>query len=124
MKQYLQTTLLLLLTLVIGGGKAVAQQTETFDFVDWKFDGASDWDSSYAEHTVNGTICNVTFNSADKNSSTITDCPVTKGSHITVTLKNTGLYTITGVELKLKQWGSKAQTVTLSTSTDGSGKGQ
>ncbi len=45
--------------------------------------------------------------------------PVTKGSEITVELNESDSYEITSVTLTLKQWGSKTNTVTLNTSTDG-----
>lgn len=106
----------LLLLAVCGGMNATE---ETFNFVGWNFDGASKWTSAYAKQTVNGTAATVVFDSADKQASTVTDCPVTKGSPITVTLKDNS-NTITAVDIVLKQWTNKAQTVTLNTSTDGS----
>lgn len=117
MKQYLRIFSMLLLMLIGIGGGDVFGAEETFDFVGWSFDGASSWDSNYKERTVKGTVASTIFASADKNSSTITDCPVTKGGNITVTI-NSG-YKITGVELTLKQWKTKTQTVTLNTSNDG-----
>lgn len=103
-------------------GLCYGQETETFNFVDWTFDGASDWKASYAEHSVKGTAATVSFASATKSSSKngVTDCPVVKDKNpVTVTLNNNG-YTIIGVDINLKQWGSYTQTVTLHTSTDGS----
>lgn len=99
-----------------------AQETESFNFVGWNFDGASSgWSTSYAAHTVKGSDVTVNFSKASKQASTsaISDCPVTKGSDITVTLNNQETCTITSIELLLKQWSSKAQTVTLNTSADG-----
>ncbi len=92
--------------------------TETFDF---KFEtmGKDGWASNYAEHTVEGTIANVVFASANKQANTITDVPVTKGGNVTATLKNINSYKITGVKFVCKQWGSKAQTITLNVSGDG-----
>lgn len=102
------------------GGVSFAQETESFDFVGWEFEGASSgWGSSYAAHAVKGSDVTVNFSKASKQSSTISDCPVTKGSDITVTLNDQATCTITGIELSLKQWGSKTQTVTLNTSADG-----
>lgn len=73
------------------------------------------------EHTVSGNVVDVVFSSANKQSSNaiITDCPVTKGQPITVTLKDPNSYNITGVKLLLKKWGSKNQTVTLNVSANG-----
>ena len=103
------------------GGVSFAQETESFNFVGWKFDGASDWSQAYTAHTVKGSDVTVNFLKASKqaSSSTISDCPVTKGSYITVTLNNQETCTITSIELLLKQWSSKTQTVTLNTSADG-----
>ena len=119
MKRFLRITLLILVSTLYGGGYALADD-ETFDFVKMFSDGVSDWSTTYAKHEVSGTICTVTFAKASKQTSSIKDCPVTKGSNITVALNDLTSYDITSVSLTLKQWGSKTQTVTLSTSTDGS----
>ena len=107
---------LFLLTLL--GITAGFAATETFDF---KFEtmGEEGWTSNYAEHTVEGTIANVVFASANKQTSTITDVPVTKGGNVTATLNNINSYKITGVKFVCKQWGSKTQTITLNVSSDG-----
>ena len=107
---------LFLLTLL--GVTAGFAATETFDF---KFEtmGEEGWASSYAEHTVEGTIADVVFASANKQASTITDVPVTKGGNVTATLKNINSYKITGVKFVCKQWDSKTQTITLNVSSDG-----
>lgn len=107
-----------MLLLTVCGG--VWADEETFDFVGWNFDGASSWTTAYTMRTVTGTAATVVFANANKQptGNLITDCPVTKGSEITVNL-NDQANTITGVEIVLKQWGSRAQTVTLNTSTDG-----
>ena len=97
-------------------------ETETFDFqfVDGGF--GSDWTTTYTSHTVNGTIANVTFASANKQGSgnAITDIPVTKGQPVTVVLNDMNAYKITGVKFVCRQWGTKTQTITLNTSDDGS----
>lgn len=119
MKHYLRFSLMLLLIMLMGG-VSFAQETESFNFVGWNFDGASSgWTNTYTAHTVKGSDVTVNFSKASKQASTISDCPVTKGSDITVTLNNQEICTITSIELLLKQWGSKAQTVTLNTSADG-----
>ncbi|MEG2150724.1 MAG: chitobiase/beta-hexosaminidase C-terminal domain-containing protein, partial [Bacteroidaceae bacterium] len=46
------------------------------------------------------------------------DCPVTKGFSVVVALKDNAK-DIASIAFTLKQWGNKAQTATLSTSTDG-----
>ena len=107
---------LFLLTLL--GITAGFAATETFDF---KFETMGDdgWTNSYTEHTVEGTIANVVFASANKQTSTITDVPVTKGGNVTATLNNINSYKITGVKFVCKQWDSKTQTITLNVSSDG-----
>ena len=103
-------------TLTQGGVVSGAQET-TLSFVGWEFDGASDWASAYAQHTVEFDIATVDFESANKQSSNITDCPVTKGQDIELKMKGTA--TISAVTFHLKQWTTKAQTASLFTSTDG-----
>ena len=120
MKQQLlnfKTLLLVCLLMAVGGVNALAQD-ETLNFVGWKFAGASDWTNSYENRIIPGNVISVEMN-ANKKANTIADCPVTKGKPITVKLKDTDTYTITGVELLLKQWNKKTQTVTLNVSNDG-----
>lgn len=118
--RFLSPVMLLLMAVMFGGGKILAQNSEKFDFVGWKFTTDS-WGTNYAQHTVSGNVADVVFSSANKQSSNtiITDCPVTKGQPITVTLKDPNSYNITGVKLLLKKWGTKNQTVTLNVSADG-----
>lgn len=87
----------------------------TYDFT--KITGFNDWTSAYAEHVVKYDIADVVFSSANKNSSIITDRPVTKGKPVCVVM-SVGK-TIKSVKLICKQWGTKSQTITLNTSTDG-----
>lgn len=115
--KHLFTLKSLLLTLVMLCGLNAWGETETFNFVGWKFDGASEWDSNYSKRTISGSAYKVEFASANKNTSTIKDRPVTKGGDIIVSpLSNV---TITGVKLTLTQWKTKTQTVTLNVSSDG-----
>ena len=93
-------------------------QDETLNFVGWEFPGATEWKNSYENRTIPGDVISVEMN-ANRQANTIADCPVTKGKPITVKLKDTDTYTITGVELLLKQWNTKSQTVTLNVSNDG-----
>ena len=76
----------------------------------------SKWTTSYTEHVVEYTNATVTFSSANRQTSTITDCPVTKGSDITVVMK--GNTVINSLILVTKKWIDKENTVTLHTSTD------
>ncbi len=94
---------------------SASTKSVTFDFT--AIDGFSSWTTSYIEHVVNYDEAKVTFKSADRQSGTITNMPVTKGQSVTCVVN--GSKTITAVELVCKQWGSKAQTITLHTSTDG-----
>ena len=109
--------LLALMTLLATSTVAMADQVE-LNFVGWGFDGADSWTSRYEEHSVGFDVATVVFESANKQSGTITDCPVTKGQPITVTL-NDQSNDITAVTFNLKQWNTKAQTATLFYSTDG-----
>lgn len=100
-------------------GVVAGLTTTTLDFVNWGFSGASDWASSYADHEVPFEVATVKFASANKQSSTstITDCPVTKGENVEVIMSEGK--TLGAVTVNLKQWGTKAQTAKLFTSTDG-----
>ena len=91
----------------------------TYDFTD--ITGFSSWSSSYGEHTVPYTEGDVYFKSANKQSSTITDQPVTKGNYVTFAFNETysASYQITSATFVCKQWSNKAQTITLHTSSDG-----
>lgn len=77
----------------------------------------SSWSNSYAEHNVTYTEAKVTFVSANKQSSTITTQPVTKGGDVTLKMTNGG--TITSATFVCTQWTTKAQTITLHYSTNG-----
>ena len=92
-------------------------QTTNLSFVGWNFDGADSWSSSYTSHDVKFDVATVKFASANKQSQTIEDCPVTKGGDIEV-IMNSG-YTMAAITFNLKQWTSKTQTASLYTSTDG-----
>ena len=87
----------------------------TFDFT--KISDFSSWDTAYASHTVTYDEGVVTFASANKNTSTITDQPVSKGGDLTLVMNNS--QTINSLEFTCTQWTTKKQTITLNTSTDG-----
>jgi len=90
-----------------------------FDFVyvkDTNFAEFEKWSSSYSTNTVTNGNVSVVFSSANKQSSTITDRPVTKGQPITIVVTNGDIQSFS---MNFTQWGSKAQTITLSYSTDG-----
>lgn len=96
----------------------------THDFTN--INGFSSWGSSYGEHVVNYDIYNghignddkVVFASANKQSSTITDRPVTKGGDVCLVLLDDTKY-ISAVKFVCKQWNTNTQTITLNYSTDG-----
>ena len=116
--RFLSPVMLLLMAVMFGGGKILAQTSEKFDFVGWSFT-TENWGNNYAQHSVSGNVADVVFAGASKQTQTITDCPVTKGQPITVTLKDPNSYNITGVKLLLKQWNTNKQTVTLNVSANG-----
>ena len=100
-----------------GGGNQPVEKTVTYNFgTDTEVDFKS-WTSSYTSHVADYPDATVTFKSANKQSGTITDCPVTKGQDVTIVMKNNR--TLKSFNLTLKKWSSKAQTVTLHCSTDG-----
>ena len=99
---------------------AVFAETATLNFVDWNFDGADAWSSTYEEHVATFDVATVTFAKANKQTNqAINDCPVTKGNDVTVMLNDINVYNITGVTVTLKQWNTKKQTASLQYSTDG-----
>ena len=82
-----------------------------------KIDGFSSWNSSYTKRVVEYDEATVTFTSANKQSQTITNQPVTKGQPVEVVMKND--ITLSGVTFACTKWSSKAQTITLHYSVDG-----
>lgn len=82
-----------------------------------KIDGFKDWSATYAEHKVEYTDATVTFDSANKQSSNITDIPVTKGKDIIVVMKDDKV--IHSLTFLTRQWLAKTNTITLHTSMDG-----
>ncbi len=79
------------------------------------------WSSSYSNRTLEYPEANAIFTSANKQGTgmAITDCPVTKGQPLTVVLKDMNGNSIKSVSFVCKQWSTKAQTITLHSSTDG-----
>ena len=74
------------------------------------FSDGNKWDSVYAARTLayEGEF-SIAFSSADKNSSTITDMPVSKGGEATLT----SLIPMSKIEFGFKQWVSKSNTASL-----------
>ena len=113
MKQTLLKSFLLLCSLIVGS--IAWAEDVTYDFT--AIEGFSDWSTGYGKHVVEYSAATVTFESANRQTSTITNQPVTKGQPVTLVM--TGTKTISAVSFKCTQWGSKAQTITLHYSKDG-----
>ena len=97
------------------GGSDVVETDVTFDFTN--ISGFSSWNSSYSKHTVEYDDATVIFNSANKQSGTITNMPVTKGQPVEIKAKNGA--TMKAVKFTCKQWTTKKQTITLYYSING-----
>ena len=108
-------SLLLLCALIVGSLSSWAD-TKTFDF-SFATIGSTGWTNSYADHSYKFTEGTVIFESASKQTGTITDVPVTKGKYVAFVMEDG--YTISNATFTCKQWSSKAQTITLHYSTDG-----
>ncbi len=129
--------LLVTASLLVGGGifalsaadgvtsakAAEANREYIYDFT--SFDDFSTWDNSYKERVVNSEnfgvadlpSAEITFDSANKQSQTITNMPVTKGSPVTFALKEEG-FIVKSFTLTCKQWDTKPQTITAEYSVD------
>ena len=75
------------------------------------------WNSTYGKRTVNYSDATVTFESANRQTETITDQPVTKGQPVSLVMTDGS--TLSAVEWVCKKWTTKTQTITLHYSTDG-----
>lgn len=87
-----------------------------YDLVGWGF-GTTGWDTSYKEHEIPFEYAVVKMAGANKQTQTITDCPVTKGQNIEIFMAEGK--EMVSVTVFLKQWNTKAQTATLFASVDG-----
>ncbi|MEG0823783.1 MAG: hypothetical protein RSG07_04690, partial [Erysipelotrichaceae bacterium] len=91
-----------------------SETTKTINFgTDTSF---KNWTSSYTKHDEVVDNVNISFEKANKQSGTITDCPVTKGFSLTVSIKNQDVVNFT---VSLKRWGTKVHKVDIQYSTDG-----
>ncbi len=88
---------------------------KTYDFSNISF---NNWTSSYTEHIVSYDVADVIFESASKQTGTITDIPVTKGNDVFLVLHDLDCR-IKQVSFVCRQWSTNAQTITLHYSTDG-----
>lgn len=91
-----------------------AETEVTYDFT--KFTGFSSWNSSYSKREAKYDEATVVFSSANKQSGTITNMPVTKGQPVELKMKEG---TIKAVKFVCKQWKTKTQTITLHYSING-----
>ena len=116
-------------TITISGGGLAENKTVTLTAtpydpseitLDFAFEsmGSEGWTSSYAGHTVIFDNAKVVFASANKQTSTITDIPVTKGNDVELILTKQG-ETLRSVEFVCRQWTTKTHTITLHYSTNG-----
>ena len=111
-----KTFLIVCLLAMVGTSNVWGQTTKEFSFA-FTTIGSTGWSSSYSSHTYEYPEGTVYFTEANKQTSTITDVPVTKGKPVAFVMKEG--FTISDVTFSCKQWGSKAQTITLHYSTDG-----
>ena len=106
-------------TLVITqAGKPATGGTETtvtYDFT--KIEGFSTWTTSYGQHVVTYDEATVDFTKHNRQTGTITDCPVGKGAPVTIVMTNQS--TIKSVKFVCKKWTTRAQTITLHYSING-----
>lgn len=114
---FLIAAALMLLTMMATTGTMWGQTPDELNF---SFDniGSTGWSNSYAPHVVEFENATVTFAAASKQTSNITDIPVTKNNPVSVVL-NDNTKTISSVSFTCRQWTTKAQTITLYYSTDG-----
>ena len=87
----------------------------TYDFT--QIDDFASWTNSYMLHTVSYSDATVTFASASRQTSTITNQPVTKGSDVSLVMTDGS--TLSSATFVCTQWTTKAQTITLHYSTNG-----
>ena len=78
------------------------------------------WTTGYSARSFDYKGATVSFESANKQSGTITDIPVTKGNYVQLELKD-ATKAITSVRLVCRQWNTKAQTITLNAGTSVAG---
>ena len=131
MKTFLQRTISCLIIFVCllacVSVKQVVSASDTncaFDFTKISF---TQWNNSYAARSFNMTseshTVSFNFTAASKQTSTITNMPVSKAADLTVKLSQEDIdngYYISSFTIKFKQWSTKAQNVKMSASSNGS----
>ncbi|MCR5333216.1 MAG: hypothetical protein K6E11_04290 [Bacilli bacterium] len=92
------------------------QQTLEYDFS--QISGFDTWTATYAnDHEVEYTDATVKFCGSARQTTTITDVPIVKGTDVIFKLKDT-TKSITEFELTCRQWNDKAKTMKAYPSTD------
>ena len=87
----------------------------TYDFT--QIEDFASWTNSYMLHTVTYSDATVTFASASRQTSTITNQPVTKGGDVSLVMTDGS--TLSSATFVCTKWTTKAQTITLHYSTNG-----
>ena len=98
-------------------GITILETAKTYQFN--KMNDFNNWGTRYSKHTDYLTYpgLKIILASANKNSSTITDVPVTKGGDVEVIV--TDNTTLSTAAFNFRQWNTTKQTASLYTSTDG-----
>ena len=99
------------------GGEDPEPVNKTYSFA-FTTIGSTGWTNSYADHdnVYNDDYVSISLKSASKQTSNVTDYPVTKAGDVIVILKDG---TMSAVTFNLTQWTTKAKTVSLQYSTNG-----
>lgn len=119
MRKVLSILLFCMVSMVASANKTYTfQLTDNWDALGTTYGDTTAWTNTYTTHTLTLDGCTLELKMYDKQSATITDCPVTKGGDATFTLSNANA-NILSAEIQCEQWNTKAQTVTLNSSTDG-----
>ena len=103
------------ITVTQAAAGASTEKTETLTF--GQHADFAKWGTGYTDHTLSYDDVDVMIAKSNKQNQTITDQPVTKGSPVTLSMKNGKI--LKKVSFVFKQWSSKTQTATLKYSTDG-----
>ncbi len=98
-----------------GGDPEPVNKTYSFAFTTI---GSNGWSNSYADHNdvYDDSCVSISLKLASKQTSNVTDYPVTKAGDVIVILKDG---TMSAVTFNLTQWTTKAKTVSLQYSTNG-----
>ena len=99
------------------GGKTVditgftVEEISSYRFSEADNDAFSGWSSTYAQHTLEfGGKIKANFASASKQSTSISDCPVSKNTTVTFSATDARF---TSLKVSFKQWTTKTQTIQI-----------